>query len=110
MSDTDKLISDVLENLRDIHTGLDKNIEYLIESVGYDEEDFADIKTTVGKIYKLNINLQDLLVAVLSKEYDSQKTRNDLINLGLIDTLKQQNGRKTMLEWFIKEKLDNSKD
>ena len=107
MSNTNELFEVVLEGLRDVHTGLDKDIEYLIESGICDEEDLADTKATLNKMYKLNRDLQDLLVAVLSDDYDSKVAKKNLIDLRLMNALKREDerSRRSMVEWFVKERL-----
>jgi len=105
MSNAHELIEAVLENLKEVHTGLNKDFEYLIESGICDEEDLADAKATINKIYKLNINLQDLLFSVLSEEYSSQKVRKDLLDLRLLRALKRDGAEnnRSVLEWFCKK-------
>jgi hypothetical protein len=105
MNDTHELIEAVLENLKDVHTGLNKDVEYLIESGICDEEDLADTKATIEKIYKLNINLQNLLLTVLSEDYDSQKVKRDLLDLRLLRALKRDSDESgpSVLEWFCKK-------
>jgi hypothetical protein len=109
MSDTHKLIEVVLEGFRDVHTGLNKNIENLVESGICDEDDLLDTKATLRKMFKLNRDMQDLLVAVLSDDYDNKTTKNDLMNLRLINTLKREDdrSRRSMVEWFVKERLES---
>jgi hypothetical protein len=108
MSDAHKLIEVVLEGFRDVHTGLNKDIENLIESGVCDENDLLDTKATLRKMYKLNSDMQDFFVAVLSDDYDSKRTKNDLLNLRLLNTLKRENdrSRRSMVEWFVKERLE----
>ncbi len=108
MSDAHKLIEVVLEGFRDVHTGLNKDIENLIESGICDENDLLDTKATLRKMYKLNSDMQDFFVAVLSDDYDSKTTKNDLLNLRLLNTLKRENdrSRRSMVEWFVKERLE----
>jgi hypothetical protein len=108
MSDAHKLIEVVLEGFRDVHTGLNKDIENLIESGICDENDLLDTKATLRKMYKLNSDMQDFFVAVLSDDYDSKTTKNDLLNLRLLNTLKREDdrSRRSMVEWFVKERLE----
>ncbi len=106
MSDAHKLIEAVLEQFRDVHSGLNKDIENLIESGYCDEDDLLDTKATLRKMYKLNSDLQNLLVAVLSDDYDSKTTKNNLLNLQLINALKREGDRRSMVEWFVKEVLE----
>ena len=107
MTDAHKLIEAVLEEFRDVHTGLNKDIENLIESGHCDEDDLLDTKATLRKMYKLNSNLQNLLVAVLSDDYDSKKTKNNLLDLRLINALKRNDkDKRSMVEWFVKEVLE----
>jgi len=107
MNNVHELIAAVLEDFRDVHTGLNKDIEYLIESGMCDEDDLAATKATLRKMYKLNGDLQDLLVAVLSDDYDSKTAKNNLMNLRLMNTLKREGDRRSMVEWFVKERLES---
>jgi|LauGreSuBDMM15SN_2_FD.fasta_scaffold280114_2 hypothetical protein len=108
MSDAHKLIEAVLEEFRDVHTGLNKDIENLIESGFCDEDDLLDTKTTLRKMYKLNSDLQNLLVAVLSDDYDSKTTKNNLLELRLINALRRdEKDKRSMVEWFVKEVLES---
>ncbi len=108
MTEVHKLIETVLEELREVHTGLNDDIEYLIESCNFDEEDLANTKATLNKLYKFNRDLQDLLVAVLSDDYDSKATKKNLLSLRLMNTLKREDdrSRRSMVEWFVKERLE----
>jgi hypothetical protein len=106
MTNAHKLIEAVLEQFRDVHAGLDKDVENLIESGFCDEDDLLDTKATLRKMYKLNSDLQDLLVAVLSDDYDSKTAKNDLMNLRLMNTLKREGHRRSMVESFVKERLE----
>ena len=109
MSDAHKLIEVVLEGFRDVHTGLNKDIENLVESGICDEDDLLDAKATLRKMFKLNSDMQDLLVAVLSDDYDNKTTKNNLMNLRLLNTLKREDdrSRRSMVEWFVKERLES---
>ena len=102
-----KLIESVLECLKEAHTGIDKSIEDLIEVKGFDEVEFAELKASSNKLYKLNRDIQELLVAVLNDEFDAAKVKKSLINLGLINTIKRDTNKKSMVEWFVKERLEN---
>lgn len=108
MSDAQKQIEYVLEGLREIHTGLDKDIEYLIESGICDEGDLEDVKATINKMYKLNRDIQDLLVSILSSDYDSKKVKQELLKLSTMRALQREaTDRKSMVEWFVRERLEN---
>ena len=108
MSDAYKLIEVVLEGFRDVHTGLNKNIENLVESGICDEDDLLDTKATLRKMFKLNRDMQDLLVAVLSDDYDSKTTKNNLLDLRLMNALKRDDkDKRSMVEWFVKEVLES---
>ena len=109
MSDEQKQIEYVLEGLREIHTGLNKDIEYLIESGICDEGDLEDAKATINKMYKLNSDIQDLLVSILSNDYDSKKVKQELLKLSTMRALQREaTDRKSMVEWFVREKLENN--
>jgi hypothetical protein len=108
MSDEQKQIEWVLEGLREIHTGLNKDIEYLIESGICDEDDLEDTKATINKMYKLNRDIQDLLVGVLSDEYDSKQVKRELLKQSTMRALQRDTtDKKSMVEWFVKERLGN---
>lgn len=101
------LIEAVLEGLKDAHTSIDKSIENLIEVEGFDESDFVDLKANIKKLLKLNINIQELLIAVLRNGYDSTKVKKSLINLSLMNSIKRDNDTRSAVEWFVKGKLEN---
>ncbi|NBV71612.1 MAG: hypothetical protein EBR60_06120 [Burkholderiaceae bacterium] len=109
MNATHELIEAVLENLKEVHTGLNKDVENLVESGICDEEDLVDTKATIDKIYKFNLNLQNLLLTVLSEDYDSQKVKKDLMDLRLLRALKRDRDESgpSVLEWFCK-KIESS--
>jgi hypothetical protein len=108
MSGEQKQIESVLEGLREIHTGLNKDIEYLIESGICDEGDLENIKATINKMYKLNRDIQDLLVGILSDDYDGKQVKQELLKLGTMRALQRDaTDRKSMIEWFVKERLGN---
>ena len=109
MSDEQKLIETVLEGFRDVHTGLNKDIEYLIESGICDEGDLVDTKATLNKMYKLNRDMQDLLVAILGNDYDGKRVKQELLKLSTMRALQRDaTDRKSMVEWFVKERLESS--
>lgn len=101
------LIEAVLEGLKDAHTSIDKCIENLIEVEGFDEADFVDLKANIKKLYKLNINIQELLIVVLRDDYESTKVKKSLINLSLMNSIKRDNDARSAVEWFVKGKLEN---
>ncbi len=108
MSGEQKQIESVLEGLREIHTGLNKDIEYLIESGICDESDLENTKATINKMYKLNRDIQDLLVGILSDDYDGKQVKQELLKLGTMRALQRDaTDRKSMVEWFVKERLGN---
>jgi ferritin len=100
-----RLIESVLESLREAHTQIDKSIENLIEVQGFKEDDFLELKANTKKLYKLNSDIQEFLVASLSDEFNSEKVKKSLINLSLMNSIKRDTDRKSMLEWFVEEKL-----
>lgn len=106
MSDTHKLIETVLEQLRETHRNIDAEIEYLFTSGRCEEDDVQDLKNAVAGLYKLNRDVQDLLVAVLESNYDSAVVRKNLLDLRLMNAMKRDNDRKSMVEWFVKEQLE----
>ena len=106
MPDTHKLIETVLEQLRETHLNIDAEIEYLFTSGRCDEDDAQDLKDAVAGLYKLNQEIQDLLVSVLETDYDSAVVRKNLLDLRLINAMKRDSDRKSMVEWFIKERLE----
>ena len=109
MSNEQKLIETVLESYRDVHTGLNKDIECLIESGICDEGDLVDIKATVNKMSKLNRDIQDLLVAILGNDYDGKRVKQELLKLSTMRALQRDaTDRKSMVEWFVKERLESS--
>lgn len=108
MPDTHKLIETVLEQLRETHRNIDAEIEHLFNSGRCDEDDVQDLKNAVAGLYKLNRDIQDLLVSVLEADYDSAVVRKNLLDLRLINTMKRVGDRKTMVEWFVKEQLEKA--
>jgi len=101
-----ELIEVVLEQLRDTHRSIDQEIEYLFGSGRCEEDDVQDLKNAVAGLYKLNRDIQELLVAVLDSNYDSAVVRKNLLDLRLINTMKRDGDRKSMVEWFVKERLE----
>jgi len=101
-----ELIEVVLEQLRDTHRSIDQEIEYLFGSGRCEEDDVQDLKNAVAGLYKLNRDIQELLVAVLDSSYDSAVVRKNLLDLRLINTMKRDGDRKSMVEWFVKERLE----
>jgi hypothetical protein len=89
MSDTHKLIEVVLEQLRETHSNIDREIEYLFTSGRCEEDDVQDLKKAVVGLFKLNRDVQDLLVAVLEPDYDSAAVRKNLLDLRLMNAMKR---------------------
>jgi hypothetical protein len=109
MSDEQKIIENVLEGVREIHTGLNKSIEYLIESGACDEEDLADTKAELNKMYKLNRDIQDLIISILSNDYDGEKVKQELLKLSTMRALQRDSTDKhSMVEWFVRERVVKS--
>ena len=106
MQQKHKLIEIVLEQLRDTHRNIDQEIEYLFTSVRCEEDDVQNLKNSVVGLYKLNRDIQELLVAVLESDYSSSIVRKNLLDLRLINAMKREGDRKTMVEWFVKERLE----
>ena len=106
MSDTHKLIETVLEQLRETHRNIDAEIEHLFNSGRCDEDDVQDLKNAVAGLYKLNRDIQDLLVAVLQSDYDGAVVRKNLLDLRLINVMKRDSDRRSMVEWFVRERLE----
>jgi hypothetical protein len=110
MSDEQKLIENVLEGVREIHTGLNKSIEYLVESGACDEDDLADTKAVLNKMYKLNGDIQDLILSILSSDYDSNKVKQELLKLSTMRALQRDpTDKHSMVEWFVREKIEKAK-
>ena len=108
MSDTHKLIETVLEQLRETHRNIDAEIEYLFTSGRCEEDDVQDLKNAVAGLYKLNRDIQEFLVAVLESNYDSAVVRKNLLDLRLINAVKRDGDRKSMVEWFVNERLEKA--
>ena len=108
MSDTHKLIETVLEQLRETHRNIDAEIEHLFTSGRCEEDDVQELKNVVAGLYKLNRDIQDLFVSVLESDYDSAIARKNLLDLRLINTMKRDDDRKSMVEWFVNERLEKA--
>ena len=106
MSNEHKLIEAILEDLKEVHTGLNNDIQTLIEQGYCEEEDLKEIKSTIDKLYKLNIHQQELLVAILSDDYNNKVVKKNLIDLRLINALKRGTDEKSSVEWFVEKYLD----
>lgn len=82
-------------------SSINAEIEQLFNSGRCDEEDVLDLKNSVAGSYKFNRDLQDLLGFVLESDYDSAVVRKNLLDLRLINTMKRDGDRKSMVEWFF---------
>ena len=106
MSNEHELIERILDNFQQSHRRLEKEVENLYEQNGFSEEDLHSLKNEINGLYKIKFTLEELIAGVLSENYDSKKTRKNLINTGLINTLKREDGEFSELEKFIKDRLN----
>ncbi len=109
MSETNKIIEDTLESLKDTHKSLGNDIETLSKIFDCEKEELADLTNTMKKFYKLHDNVTKLLTTVLDSNYSANKAKEDLIKLRLVNALKRGNGERSMVEWFV-EKIESKKD
>ncbi len=105
MSNEHELIERVLENFQQSRIRLEKEVENLYEQNGFSEEDLYSLKNEINGLYKIKFTLEELIAGVLSETYDSKKTRKNVINTGLMNTLKREDGKISELEKFIKDNL-----
>ena len=109
MSETNKIIEDTLESLKDTHISLGNDIDKLTKIFDCEREELADLPNTMKKFYKLHGNVTKLLITVLDSNYSAKVAKEDLIKLRLVKALKRGNDKRGMVEWLV-EKLDTKKD
>jgi hypothetical protein len=109
MSETNKIIEDTLESLKDTHISLGNDIKKLTKIFDCEREELADLPNTMNKFYKLHDNITKLLITVLDSNYSAKVAKEDLIKLRLVNALKRGNGERGMVEWFV-EKIESKKD
>jgi len=109
MSDTNKVIEDTLESLKETHISLGNDIKKLAKLFDCEKEELADLPNTMKKFYKLHDNITKLLITVLDSNYSAKAAKEDLIKLRLVKALKRGNDERGMVEWLV-EKLDAKKD
>lgn len=99
-----ELIETMLETLKSAHTGINAQLEYLVESVGIDEDDLAEVKNETNKLYVLNMAMQQYIAATLSKNFNGETVKDDLLKIRLQRLLSGNDD--SALNWFSKKYLD----
>lgn len=101
-----ELIETMLETLKSVHKGIDAQLEYLIESVGYEEDDCMALKSEVNKLYLLNIAMQEYIAITLRDGFNNTLIKDELMKLRTYRLLESTSNKKSALDCFIKEYLD----
>jgi hypothetical protein len=101
-----ELIETMLETLKSAHTGINAELEYLVESVGNDEEEYRTLKNEIGKLYVLNTAMQQFIAATLKDDFNGAIVRDDLLKIRLKRLL--TGDKDSALNWFAKKYLDEN--
>lgn len=99
-----ELIETMLETLKSAHTGINAQLEYLVESVGIDEDDLAAVKREANKLYVFNMAMQQYIAATLSKDFNGEIVKDELLKIRLQRLLSGNDD--SALNWFAKKYLD----
>ena len=101
-----ELIETMLETLESVRTGIDKQLEYLIEVVGYEEEDCMALKNEFRKLFLLNMAMQQYVAITLGDGFNNTLIKDELLKLRTYRLLESNSNKKSALNRFAEEYLD----
>lgn len=105
MADEHKKIHALLELVHRSHNDINREVQSLWTSGRCEEADVSQLKEAVSGLYQVKQTLRDLLVLVLSPEYQSSLVRKNLLDLRLVEALRQPDGKYGVLEKFVRNDL-----
>jgi hypothetical protein len=107
MANEHELIEKTLASLAKASQSVDRQYELLSDELSINSKDLNGLLSISNEIDTIKENFENLIISILSKDYDGEELKKSLLKMRLMHSLKREGEAAGSFEIFVRDHLSD---